>query len=439
MNSSLDPDLFRETHNGSRWYIDPLNDDNKWEQTFDRFPSVSLVKSASGTDWSDIALRRVATAIDTLAPRLDQIAWPARYALMKTINSDGLKGAGQRGTNVHEIIDAALTERLDLLGDNAPGANYRQSINTFLTDYQPTAIATEFVIINRQLNGVGYGGTCDALIKIGKKQFIVDWKSRGETSPHGAYLIEAAQLAAYANADYMIVNTDNGPQRQPIPHIDGALIVSIKPDGVAMYPIDLTAAHRYWTALHTWHCEQLNTPNPIRSVWQPKKIVLATTDTLGTSEPTAVVASTPTKQRATRKPALSPSQGVNVDEHQRELLRIKYKKLDPARQQWVHHLITESDRFDVTFALALRPTARSFELSQAVINIAKTPDDQLDLSDATIAEQLSELARSILAGQLGDTAFTGNLAQTIGNLDIDGAWTFANNVSHILKPNQLNP
>lgn len=428
----VDPDLFRQTHNGSRWYIDPLNSDDQWETSHDRYPSVSHVKRASATDWSNIALRRVANAIDTLTPRLDELPFDTRYTLMRTINTNGLKNAGQRGTNVHEIVDAALNGRLDLINTNSPGANYRQAITEFFEKYTPTPVATEFVVINRTLNASGYGGTCDALIEIAGKRYIVDWKSRGEASDHGAYRMEAAQLAAYANADYMIVGGATGPVRQPLPPIDGGLIVSIKSDSVAVYPVDLQHAHRYWVALHTWHCDQDNTPNPIGTVWASNKNVVATTQAPHGTRPD-VVATTTKPLRRPRTPAINPTQGMTVNTDDKELLRIQYRNLTAPRKAWVKTLIDESTRCDLTFNLGLQPTMRSYEIMRGVLHLAALPNDNTDQHSDDTGLYLTELTRATLSIQLGEPAFNGNLAALLGNLDIDSAWTFATNAADVVR------
>lgn len=241
---------------GDRWYTDPLPACDiapAVTDGADTWPSVSAIKNANGSDWTFVGLKRVAQALIDKPGCLDGLPYDELYERLKAINKLGLRQAQDRGTNVHTYLERGL--RGQPVKEYLPGelgSQYLPAVRAFLDTYQPEMVAAEVVCINRSLNGVGYGGTSDGLIRIDGKTYWVDWKSRGADSSHGAYAEEAAQLGAYASADYMLVEGPNGPMRQRLPHADGGLIVSVKPDGVRLYPIDLDKAAAYFAKLHGW-------------------------------------------------------------------------------------------------------------------------------------------------------------------------------------------
>jgi hypothetical protein len=236
-----------------RWYTDPLPACDIAPASEATYPSVSTVKKASGTDWSFVALKRVAEALRDKPDCLGGLDYLACYESLKSINKLGLERAANRGTQVHTYLERALRgQPMETAFDDPSGQPYLDAIKAFLDAYQPEMVAAELVCINRNLNGVGYGGTGDGIVRFPTLDSTrkVDWKSRGIDSDHGAYPEEAAQLGAYSSADYYIAE---GPTRTRLPmDIDGGLIVSIKPDGVRLYPIDLDKARIQWEALHAW-------------------------------------------------------------------------------------------------------------------------------------------------------------------------------------------
>jgi hypothetical protein len=274
LRGPTDPDHFRVAigRYGDRWYHDPLPADANFPAIAEAWPSVSTCKKASGSDWSFVALKRVNLALQERPDRFAGMDAPERYEALKAINKLGLSSSASRGTNVHTMAEARLYGRTPLIGNDSPGVEYRGAVDSFFDTYQPELVAAEFVCIHRDLNGFGYGGTCDAALRIDGKTYIVDWKSRGEDSEHGASPEEAAQVAAYARAQYVIADGNVGAERQAVPVFDGGLIVSIKPDGFRVYPVDLDAAFTHWTALHAWWVARRDERAAIGRTWAAKKI-----------------------------------------------------------------------------------------------------------------------------------------------------------------------
>jgi hypothetical protein len=230
---------------GDRWYCDPLPACDIADATDAVWPSVSTIKKASGNDWTFVGLKRVAYS-DMPLPTEPEV----RYETLKTINSHGLKVAAGRGTIVHwwgeDLLHGRQTREiseLDLFANKIPAASleeanrYLPALQQFIDQYRPELIATEYVVINRALNGVGYGCTPDGLLRIDSKTYAYDFKTR--SGEHGAYPEEAAQIAAGVWGDYMIVEGDDGPERAHIPDVDGGLIISINPEGCRLYPVTL--------------------------------------------------------------------------------------------------------------------------------------------------------------------------------------------------------
>lgn len=246
---------------GDRWYTDPLPACEvapAVTEGSDTWPSVSAIKNASSNDWTFVGLKRVALALAEKPDCLNSLEYDALYERLKAINKLGLKQAQDRGTNVHTYLECGLRgQPVKAWMDGEPGSEYLPAVRSFLSTHQPEMVAAEVVCINRGLHGIGYGGTSDGLIRIDGKTYWVDWKSRGADSDHSAYPEESAQLGGYASADYMLVEGPDGPERQRLPEVDGGLIVSIKPDGVRLYPIDLGKAAAHFKSLHAWWVAKL--------------------------------------------------------------------------------------------------------------------------------------------------------------------------------------
>jgi hypothetical protein len=236
---------------GDRFYCDPLPACDIADATDATWPSISTVKKASGQDWSYVAMKRCAQAV-TIDPALyagNDVE--AAYEQFKVADKRLKNIAFNRGSIVHlwmeDLLDGQPMREfspfdLEVHRFSAialeEAKRYQDAIAAWHNAYEPQLVAKEVVCIHRTLNGVGYGGTADAIIRIDGKLYMADWKSRG--SDHDAYAEEAAQVAALAGAEYMIVVDDDGsPVRRLIPPLDGGLIVSIKTDGCRTYPVTL--------------------------------------------------------------------------------------------------------------------------------------------------------------------------------------------------------
>jgi hypothetical protein len=244
-----DADHYRVKVGRSRWYCDPLPTCDIADATDGSWPSISTVKGAVPFAYGDyVAMRRTADAYAgrTLEADADDV-----YEQFKVAEKAARFVAFDRGHIIHYWFEDLLAGQpmreftpFDLeVNKLKPAAleeakRYQDAIAAWHAAYQPELVAKEVVCIHRTLNGVGYGGTADAIIRIDGKLYMADWKSRG--SDHDAHAEEAAQVAALAGAEYMIVTDETGsPVRRLLPDFEGGLIVSIKTDGCRTYPVAL--------------------------------------------------------------------------------------------------------------------------------------------------------------------------------------------------------
>jgi hypothetical protein len=288
---------------GDRWYTDPLPADSIADASDWQAPSWSIVKGAAGKDWSFVANKRNGHAEQAELLRIANLEPDSRTAAFNQINKDGLWQAAGRGTIVHlwaEDFLAGLPPRTiteaDLRAMRLPKAalaealTYLSALSAFFDAYQPEVIAAEYVALHRTLNSVGYGCTPDVACRIQGDDVGVDWKSRGVDSDHGAYPEEAAQIAAGARAEYMIVDDGNGtPIRALLPPLTSGIVVSIKPDGCRVYPVDLDKAFRHTEAMHAFWIARKAEREPIGRAWPPRKAstidVASPSDATGTETP----------------------------------------------------------------------------------------------------------------------------------------------------------
>jgi hypothetical protein len=273
---------------GDRWYTDPLPDCPIAEASDWQGPSWSIVKGAAGKDWSYVANKRNGYTDQHELHRIADLPGVGdRVAAFNHINKTGLAQAGGRGTIVHLWAEDFLAGRGPriitdpiLFSLKLPKAaldeatTYLEALAAFFDHYQPEVIAAEYVAIHRTLNGYGYGCTPDVvariLLRIEGDTFGIDWKSRSADSDHGAYPEEAAQIAAGARAEYMIITGPNGhPVRARIPNVDAGLIVSIKPDGCRVYPTDIELGWEHVQAMHAFWVARLTEKDAICKPWAP--------------------------------------------------------------------------------------------------------------------------------------------------------------------------
>ena len=247
--SGADPARFRTDYRRQRWYVDPLPACDLADVSGDRWPALSTLKKAWNSTfrktWAedgntyDLDPLRVALYADENWSDLTGQPRAQRVPVMTRSAKADLDVAAKRGTAIHSALDLLLA------GDEAGAAavchpDYWATVRRMVTDVGIDLVHAERVAISRTN---GWAGTFDGIVAIDGKTWLIDWKTRGADSKHGAYEAEAAQLGGYALADYIVVEgPDGNAVRAPLPDLAGGLVISIKPESWEIYPVDLSAA-----------------------------------------------------------------------------------------------------------------------------------------------------------------------------------------------------
>jgi hypothetical protein len=137
--------------------------------------------------------------------------------------------AAEVGTAVHELAEKYITGEevdVDVPVDGLDGdvTQFKQ----FLEDFAPEYLMVESTVYNDE---VKYAGTLDAVVNLpGHGTVVLDIKTGG------VWPEAALQLSAYANADYAVTGP---PYKQvEMPHIDGAVILQLKPRSYKLIELD---------------------------------------------------------------------------------------------------------------------------------------------------------------------------------------------------------
>lgn len=405
----VDPaDTYRVTVSGQRWYRDPLASCVVAPAAFDaRFPSVSAVKKAASSDWTNVTLKRLALALDTTPDMYKGMDVVDIKALMAYTDKAGLTAAAQRGTNVHTIIEDLMAGRPISINEGMPGYNYLATATAMLAALDAELLHAECVLFNRTLHGKGFGGTCDAIVKLPDgRTVIVDWKSRGESNV--CYPSEKSQLGLYSLAEYLVVCG----KRQPMPVIDGLLIASLTPTGHMFYDIDIDQAQAAGVALHAWWAQTLNERDGIaKGVKSLPKIA-----TVAVSPPlTAAVVLTPQEQHAAVRREISDAdEGGQADTAAYILLEQRYKQLNKDGRDWISDIARQATQHGVGFHSSTAKTVRRFEILRGLVMLAAVEPDV-------------ETVRCLLERTIGDVAHFESLTvgHLVGSLSADEGKAFA--------------
>lgn len=258
LRGPADADRFRVKvgRYGDRWYIDPLPacelaPDGPMAEPV---PSVSIVKNAWPkflTAWAAKEAAKCAVHERNVWANMPAAAAETFIAAAHNRSRDR---AANRGTAVHHILERLAEGRDPAPLEVVEAADYLDVCQQIVDDLSPELVLSEAVAVSRT---VGYGGTLDAVWRIGGDVCLVDFKSKAE-GKHGAWPDEAAQLAAYLGADYVLVDDGSGrPVRRPVPPVDRVLIVSIEPSSYRLFPVNIPEASEAWRALHRfWTAQQ---------------------------------------------------------------------------------------------------------------------------------------------------------------------------------------
>ena len=185
------------------------------------------------------------------------------------IPPDILERAGRRGEFVHQLFEHGTTCATDIIPplDIPEAAQDMASACAFMDEWNPHILHQELTVFNERL---GYAGTLDMIADFGGSIGVVlaDVKTSRDISAHVPY-----QLAAYAEAEYAMIEVDGEWQRIIPPDYDNYVIIYIRGDQHELVPITVTdqtrkqwrglvAAHRLINDMHDAGADAINRPVP---------------------------------------------------------------------------------------------------------------------------------------------------------------------------------
>ena len=207
---------------GSRFYADDL--------TGTTLPSVTSITGCLPKKalqfWSAKMVAECAvTEFGTLAQMVSTGNPSGAIDYLKRAPGRSSGAAAQTGSDVHELcerIGRGEDPRVhpDLVG-------FTETYKKFISDFDVGFLEVEATAWSDTHN---YAGTLDAIILIEDESVLIDVT----TAASGIWPDVALQLCAYARADCLLA--PNG-ERRPLPQIDAAAALHLRPDGYQLKPI----------------------------------------------------------------------------------------------------------------------------------------------------------------------------------------------------------
>ena len=165
-----------------------------------------------------------------------------------------VRSASELGTAVHDAVEQyALTGvRPDVDDEVRP---FLDRFDEWAQIWQPEYLAAEAAVYNKTY---GYAGTLDAIAMIDGQRVLLDYKTSRKSvgsdgKPSKPYPEAALQLSAYRHAEliatwrarrfekyrrrYYLLNTDEEKLGEPMPELDGAVVLHITPEHADLYPV----------------------------------------------------------------------------------------------------------------------------------------------------------------------------------------------------------
>lgn len=148
-------------------------------------------------------------------------------AKLKASPYDKRDRAANLGSAVHKAAEAHI-----LGTPHTPEADARPYILQFVrfvAEHQPVYHAAECTVYSRVCQ---YAGTLDAVVEIGGRRLVLDYKTSGS----GVYPEAVLQLSAYRYAEFVGL-PDGGEHPVADLGIDGAAVLWLKADGYSLVPV----------------------------------------------------------------------------------------------------------------------------------------------------------------------------------------------------------
>ena len=227
----------------SRLYVHPL--------TRDKVPGVTSVLSMLPKGFlsfwaSKVTAEFVADNIATIFP-LIMSDRTAAIELMKNAPRRNTAAASEMGVEVHELYERLAKGQK--AGRVHPELDpYVKHFAAFEKEFRPEFLHVERTVWSETHS---YAGSLDFIAKIDGETVVGDFK----TTRSGVHAEVAAQLAAYAHADY-ILGDDGG--KVDLPKIDAGIVFHIRPDAAQVVPvrIDQEVFDVFLHLLHVFNWEK---------------------------------------------------------------------------------------------------------------------------------------------------------------------------------------
>lgn len=167
---------------------------------------------------------------------------------LKTIPDYQRDRAADRGISVHQIAEQIIRGQHPAIPEEL-GAHVA-AYHSFLRKWQPKFVAVEQMVMSLRW---GYGGTFDAVARIGNERWGLDLKTSTNVYPE-----TALQLAAYFHAEF--IGRPGDPQKYSVPKVHRYGVIHVTPEGAELVPYmtepgavaEAWAAFRHTLPLHRW-------------------------------------------------------------------------------------------------------------------------------------------------------------------------------------------
>lgn len=138
------------------------------------------------------------------------------------------------GSTIHEIAERIIGG--EALSPDVFDPRIAAKVRAFqrwLAEAKPEYEAMEAAVFSREY---GYAGTLDAIVTIGGKRIVLDYKDSADSYPE-----HALQLAAYRHAEFLAMPDG---REEPMPHTDGGAILLIQEEQCRLVPWE--CGRRVW-------------------------------------------------------------------------------------------------------------------------------------------------------------------------------------------------
>lgn len=210
---------------GSRFYVDPI--------TGDKLPSVTSIQNALAKPalqfWAAKMVAQCAVEeFGTLAQMVGSGNADNAVDYLKRAPGRSSGKAAGLGSEIHDLADRiGKGEILDRVHPDHQG--FVDQLHKFIEDFEVGFMESEATVWS---DTHGFAGTLDAIVMIDGEAILLDYK----TGASGIWPDVALQLNAYARADEIL---DKSGERRPLPKIDGAAALHLRPDSYELIPVRL--------------------------------------------------------------------------------------------------------------------------------------------------------------------------------------------------------